>query len=222
MRANLIGARLFRCRPFANLCRSVAQRRQIILVSYLRCLQDVPDDLLGLKQVGLEGVELLTYCSVIMKNMPPPEKSLLDLVADLRDETKELIRQEIQLAKTEVAEKAAKFGRNAAWLAVGGFLAYAGLIVFLIGLGFLIGFALEALGMAQAVANFLGSAIIGLGTAGIGYFLLAKALKILSRNPHAGKNAPYDSRVPRSNTEPSLPSRRRPARGDLPAPKWNP
>jgi hypothetical protein len=147
-----------------------------------------------------------------MKNMPPPEKSLLDLVADLRDETKELIRQEIQLAKTEIAEKAAKFGRNAAWLAVGGFLAYAGLIVFLIGLGFLIGFALEALGMAQAVANFLGSAIIGLGTAGIGYFLVAKALKILSQESLTPERTLHTIReFHGSNTEPSLPPRRRPA-----------
>ncbi len=147
-----------------------------------------------------------------MKNLRHPEKSVLDLVTDLRDETKQLIRQEIELAKTEISEKAARFGRNAAWLAVGGFVAYAGLIVLLIGLGFLIGFGLQQLGLQPVLGNFLGAAIVGLATAGIGYLLLAKALKGLSQESLAPEKTLHTIRDLRgADTELERPARRRPA-----------
>jgi hypothetical protein len=116
-----------------------------------------------------------------MQTIAGTEKSLFDLVAELRNETKQLIRQEVELAKTEVSEKVSRFGRNAAWLAVGGFVAYAGLIVFLVGLGFLLSFVLEKLGLPSALGNFIGTAVIGLIAAGIGYGILAKALSTLSQ-----------------------------------------
>jgi hypothetical protein len=54
------------------------------------------------------------------------QRSLADLIRDLRDESTVLLRQEVALAKTELTEKAAKVGRNTAYLVVGGAIALLG------------------------------------------------------------------------------------------------
>src|SRR4030095_10531991 len=97
------------------------------------------------------------------------EESVSELIGDLKDETKTLIQQEVELAKTEISEKISRFGRSAALVALGGFVAYAGLIVFLIGLGFLLSFALHSLELNPLLANFIGTGFIGLLAAGVGY-----------------------------------------------------
>ncbi len=53
----------------------------------------------------------------------PPEKSLADLFTELSEQASTLVRQEIQLAQTEMTRKATKAGRNAAVIAVGGVFA---------------------------------------------------------------------------------------------------
>jgi hypothetical protein len=102
---------------------------------------------------------------------------LFSLFGRLTRETKTFIRQEISLAKAELSEKVAMIGRNAVSILIGGFVAYAGLIVLLIGLGVVIGFALTKAGLDPLLAGFIGLAIIGLIVAGVGYFFIAKALK---------------------------------------------
>jgi len=102
-------------------------------------------------------------------------------VGDLTSELKTLLRQEVALAKTEMSEKASKFGRNAVSLAIGGFVAYAGLIVLLIGLGVLLAWAFVAADMSPFLAGFLGLAIIGLLVALIGGAFIAKALKTMKK-----------------------------------------
>jgi hypothetical protein len=147
----------------------------------------------------------------LMKNQAISERSLLELVADLRHEAKELIRQEIELAKTELTEKATQFGRNAAWLAIGGFVAYAGLIIFLLSLGFLISFGLQSLNLHPALANAIGIAVIGLGAAGAGYALLAKALKSFSTESLAPQKTLHSLQEIRGTEEIEKPARHRPA-----------
>ncbi len=110
-----------------------------------------------------------------------PRTSLVGLIRGLTGDTKTFIRQEIQLAKTEIGEKVAHFGKNAAALAVGGFVAYAGLIVFLMGLGWLLAWAFEAAGLQPVLAGFIGLAAIGLLTIIAGCVLLLKGLKSLSK-----------------------------------------
>ena len=102
--------------------------------------------------------------------------SLLGLFRALTGDTRTFIRQEIQLAKTELSEKLSKLGRNAVALAAGGFIAYAGLIVFLIGLGWLLSYAFQSLDLQPALANFIGLAIIGFITIGTGVIFLMKGL----------------------------------------------
>jgi len=106
--------------------------------------------------------------------------SLFGLFGDLKDETKTFIREEVQLAKTEISEKISKMGRNAVSLVIGGFVAYAGVIVFLGGLGLLLAFAFEKLGLPSAMSGFLGLAVIGLLAAGVGYAFIAEAIKSFS------------------------------------------
>jgi hypothetical protein len=106
--------------------------------------------------------------------------SLFGLFGNLKEETKTLIKEEVQLAKTEISEKISKMGHNAISLAIGGFVAYAGVIVFLGGLGLLLAFAFEKLGLSWAMSGFIGLALIGLVAAGVGYAFIAKAIKSFS------------------------------------------
>lgn len=108
---------------------------------------------------------------------PPPENSktsLRQLIQSLSSDIKAFFRQEIELAKVETSEKISWAGRNAVGVAVGGFVAYAGLIVFLIGLGWLIAWALRQAGLQAGLAGFVGLAIIGL------LFVLTGAAFVLS------------------------------------------
>src|SRR5258706_304240 len=103
-----------------------------------------------------------------MRNISYSGTSLFGLFADLKDETRTLIKEEVKLAKNEIGEKISRMGRNSVSLAVGGFVAYAGLIVFLAGLGALLGYAFQMLGLAGPLAMFLDFAIIGLIAMGTG------------------------------------------------------
>jgi xanthine/uracil permease len=116
-------------------------------------------------------------------NIPRSDHTLSGLVRELRDETTTLIQQEVALAKTEMAEKASKFSRNAAYLAVGGLVAYAGFMFILLTLMRLITLGLLAAGLSEGVVAWLSPAIIGLIVAGIGYALVQKAINTFSREP---------------------------------------
>ncbi|HUR44485.1 MAG TPA: phage holin family protein [Candidatus Saccharimonadales bacterium] len=112
-----------------------------------------------------------------MRNTATSETSFLGLLKDFKTEIVVLIKQEIDLAKAEMSEKISYFGKNAVMLAIGGFVAYAGLIVLLIGLGAIIGYAFEKAGLSTTMAHFLGWTIMGLIVVGTGAMFIMKALK---------------------------------------------
>jgi hypothetical protein len=116
-----------------------------------------------------------------MEATATPRRSILGLIHTLKDETRQLLRQEIQLVKAELSEKLSLVGRNAATAAAGGFIAYAGLIVFFMGLGWLVAWGLQKAGLEPVLAGFLGLAIIGVVVGGIGTVLLFKGLKSFSQ-----------------------------------------
>jgi len=101
--------------------------------------------------------------------------SIPSLLRDLRDETTTLFRQEVALAKTEMKENVSRMTSHAVHIAVGGFVAYAGIIVFLIGIGHLLGALLIRAGLDPQVSQWLAPSIIGLVVAIIGWAMLAKA-----------------------------------------------
>src|SRR3954465_10020515 len=59
------------------------------------------------------------------------ERPIGTLLRSLSHESTSLLQQEIELAKTELSDKAACVGRNVGYLAVGGMVAYAGVLVLL-------------------------------------------------------------------------------------------
>src|SRR5262249_18499753 len=105
--------------------------------------------------------------------------SMLKLFRLLAGDTRTFIRQEIQLIKTEVSEKVSHIGRNAVLLAAGGFIAHAGVIVFLIGLSWLVAWLFEKAGLQPVLAGFIGLAIIGGLVIATGCILLFKGPKTL-------------------------------------------
>ena len=58
------------------------------------------------------------------------ERSLGELFADLSQQTSLLIRQEVQLAKSELSQKATQAGRAGAMLGAGGALVHAAVLTF--------------------------------------------------------------------------------------------
>jgi xanthine/uracil permease len=106
--------------------------------------------------------------------------TLGSLLAELREESTTLLRQEIALAKAELNEKAAHVGKNTLELATGGALAYAGLIVLLIGVALLLTRVLVAVGVSPQMAMWLGPVIVGLIVAIIGASMAMKAKKAMS------------------------------------------
>lgn len=99
------------------------------------------------------------------------DRSLGELFSELTRETQTLVRQEIELARTEAMEKAKKAGKNAGYIAAGGFVAYAGLIVFFIGVAYL---------LATFMSLWLATVITGLLVMLAGYVFLNKGMKGLS------------------------------------------
>ena len=114
--------------------------------------------------------------------MTTSRPSIINLVRALTGDTKTFIREEVQLAKTEITEKISKMGKNAVSLAIGGFVAYAGLIVFLMALGLILMYAFEAAGLSHVMAAFLGFLIIGVLIMGIGGAFIAKAIGGFSKD----------------------------------------
>lgn len=101
------------------------------------------------------------------------ERSLGDLLAELSRETGQLVRKEIELAKTEMTASARKVGIDAGMIAAGGALAHAGLLVLL---------AAIVIGLAQlGVTPWLSALIVGLVTALVGYALVNRGLASMRR-----------------------------------------
>ena len=115
---------------------------------------------------------------------PPTQhpNSIPSLLRELRDESTTLFRQEVALAKTELKDNVSKMGGHVAQMAVGGFVAYAGIIVLLIGIGHLFGMLLVKFGLDESVATWLAPTIVGLVVAIIGWAMLNKAKNAFSHD----------------------------------------
>jgi len=108
-----------------------------------------------------------------MMQQSKDERSLGELFGDLARDMGTLVSQEITLARTEMTAKASRVGKDIAFLAVGGMIAYAGLLA-------IIAAAILLLG-SNGVPWWLSALIVGLVVAGIGYFLVQRGLSALKR-----------------------------------------
>jgi len=116
-----------------------------------------------------------------METLTPEKTSLFGLIRNVADETKTFVRQEAQLLKAELSEKFSRMAKNSVTVAIGGAVAYAGLIVFFIGVGWLLAWAFEKAGLAPLFAGFLGLAVMGLLVTVIGGVMVLGAVKSISQ-----------------------------------------
>lgn len=117
-----------------------------------------------------------------MNEIPPQPNSIASLLRELRDETSTLLRQEVLLAKTELKDNASRMAGHAVRVAIGGFVAYAGAIVLLIGLGHLLGVGLIRAGLDPQVAQWLAPSVVGLTVAIVGWVMLSSAKNALAQD----------------------------------------
>jgi hypothetical protein len=108
------------------------------------------------------------------------DRSLGQILRDLRDETSQLLRQEVDLAKTEMSEKMSRLGTNLGAVATGGAVLFAGALVLLaaLTLGLI---ALFSQFMDRDVAMWLAPLLVGAVLAFIGYGMVKKALQALKQ-----------------------------------------
>ena len=106
-------------------------------------------------------------------------RTIGSLLRELFDEARDLFRHEVALAKTEASEKASVLGRNVAFIAAGGLVAFAGALFILAALSVLLAWILQNAGMNEGTAMWLGPLIVGLAVAIVGYILVNKGIKTL-------------------------------------------
>ena len=101
------------------------------------------------------------------------DRSLGELFGDLARDMGILVRQEVGLATTEMTHKASRVARELALLAIGGLVAYAGLLA-LIAAAII---ALAAAGLQWWLAALLVGAVVGI----VGAVLVQRGLGSLQR-----------------------------------------
>jgi uncharacterized membrane protein YqjE len=105
-------------------------------------------------------------------------RSLGELFSELASQTGTLVRQEVQLAKTEMADKAKSLGRDAAFMGAGGVLAHVGLLALTAAL---------VIGLGNVMPLWLSALVVGLVAVGGGYALFQTGLSAIKRvdlTPH--------------------------------------
>jgi hypothetical protein len=102
------------------------------------------------------------------------DRSLGDLFAELSRDASMLIRKEFELAKTEMSANASRLGRHAAYIAVGGAIAYAGLLTIVAALVVI----LNVLGLTWWASTL----IVGIVVLLAGYLLAQRGLSALQRD----------------------------------------
>ena len=108
------------------------------------------------------------------------ERSIGQLLKELTQESRTLLRQEVNLAKTEMSEKASRVGANLGEVAVGGAVAFLGAIALLLAVVYGLTSLLNQF-MSLGVAAWLAPLIVGLVLAAVGYSLVKKALATLKQ-----------------------------------------
>jgi uncharacterized membrane protein YqjE len=98
------------------------------------------------------------------------DRSIGELVAELSRETTTLVRQELQLAKAEMSQKASRAGKNVGFLVVGGVVAYTGLLAMI---------AAVIIVLGNVIALWLSALVVGAVIAAVGLVLVIKGANTL-------------------------------------------
>jgi uncharacterized membrane protein YqjE len=100
------------------------------------------------------------------------EPSLGELFGELSHEMTDLVRGEVELAKTEMSRKAASVGKDFGYLAAGIAVAYAGFLALV---------ATLIIALAHAMPWWLAALIVGVVVAAIGGYLVYQGLENLKK-----------------------------------------
>lgn len=119
------------------------------------------------------------------------ERTILELVRDIADEGRLLVRQEVQLFRTEMMEKGRAAARHSAMIAAGGAIAYAGLLAIIAALTAGVYTLMVVGGVGWDISLWLAPLIVGLVVAIIGYAMYKSAMNRLRK----------DDMVPRRTAE---------------------
>jgi len=106
------------------------------------------------------------------------DRSLGELFGDLSRQLSQLVRQEVQLAKTEMTQKVSGVGKDVGKMAAGGFVAYAGFLAILAGIIVLV---------SSWIPLWLSALIVGLIVVAIGYFVLQSGMNGMKERDVAPK-----------------------------------
>jgi hypothetical protein len=106
------------------------------------------------------------------ENRSLENRPLGDLFGDLATDMSNLVRQEVNLAKVEITQKAKYVGRNVGYLVIGGAVAYAALLAIIAAIIIL---------LAKVVPDWGSALIVGVVVGGIGWLLIGKAMMALQK-----------------------------------------
>jgi hypothetical protein len=106
------------------------------------------------------------------ENRSLENRPLGDLFGDLATEMSNLVRQEVALAKVEVAQKAKYVGRNVGYLVVGGAVAHVALLAIV---------AAVIMLLAKVLPNWGAALLVGVVIGVVGWLLIGKAMMALQQ-----------------------------------------
>lgn len=100
------------------------------------------------------------------------ERSLGTLFSDLAQQLGELLRQEVNLAKSEMTQKATQASKQIGYIAIGGAVAYIGLMAIIAAL---------IIGLGHAIPMWLSALLIGVLVAAGGYAGIQRGITELKK-----------------------------------------
>ena len=148
------------CRTRSRRCKPHVRRRTVSWVSRSACRFSRHASGIASGEVASRARSKRTHTMRTNKD----ERTLGELFADLSRDTRTLVRQELQLARTELTEKAFKIGKGAGLMVGGGLIAYGGLLAIIAAMVLI----LIAIGLPPWAASLAGGVLV----AGIGYLLV--------------------------------------------------
>lgn len=108
-------------------------------------------------------------------------RSIFDLLKDLRDDLRLMLRQEVALVKAETSEKLSRVIRNVVFLLTGAAIAYAAFLFLLAAATYGIAVGLAAGGLDAAVISWLAPLITAVVVGVIAAALIGKGIATLRR-----------------------------------------
>lgn len=110
------------------------------------------------------------------------ERTIPDLFREIADEGRLLLRQEVQLVRTEMMENGKAAARHGGMIAAGGALAYAGLLAIVAALTAGLYALMIVAGVGWEISLWLAPLIVGIVVAIIGYAMYKSAMTQLRKN----------------------------------------